>query len=72
MKGLDGQIDHEDAVFASGKEDHRIFKLSRDFTKDEDGFGFEFFEMIEVVFQGIRRLEGYSSYKAYRLIRVNC
>ena len=41
MEGLLRQSHHYDRVLATGKEQHGLFKLSRDLTHDEDRFSFQ-------------------------------
>ena len=39
IKGLAGQVGHEDAVFTAAEEQHGILKLRRHFAQDKDGLG---------------------------------
>ena len=41
MESLLRQSHHHDRVLATGKEQHGLFKLSRDLTHDEDRFSFQ-------------------------------
>ena len=58
MKSLDRKVYHQDTVLAATEEEDGMFKLCRYFTEYEDGFGFEFFEMVEVVFHGMVLRDG--------------
>jgi hypothetical protein len=49
-KGLLSEVGEDDAVFAAGKEDCGVLELGVYLPNDEDGFGFEFLEVFEVVF----------------------
>ena len=55
-EGFLGEVGEDDAVFTAGEEDGGVLELGVYFPNDEDGFGFEFLEVFELVVNWLRCL----------------
>ena len=49
VKGLAGEVSHDDRIFAAGKQQGRLFELGCGFAKNEDRLRFQLSEVVDSV-----------------------